>query len=373
MDYQRELEKIAAGEAANPQQPYRSLIPFILTQEELSMQDIPPREYLLSEWMPKDSFGMVYAPRGIGKSWFCMALGVAVSEGKKRFLGWDLHAQHDVLFVDGEMARIDLKERFEGLCAGPNPKLHILASEMLYREGKPLSLDFLEEQRAVNDALQYLEEKGCRAQLIIFDNLSTLRRSVSENDNDAAKQLIDFFVNLRHRGYTVLIVHHAGKSGQQRGASVLEVPMDFVIKLAQKDKAATGKFREARFDLTFDKIRGRRPLIDELSVSLRPNDQGTLNLYFDATESNIEPRYRVLKYLAQRGRETYRVMGRDLEMATGSIGGHLTNLLAEELIEGAKASPKVTVYGRSLLHDYWPDEFVKPNELELVQDNDVPF
>ena len=71
MEYKDELEKIAAGEAANPQQPYRSLIPFILTQEELSMQDIPPREYLLSEWMPKDSFGMVYAPRGVGKSWFC--------------------------------------------------------------------------------------------------------------------------------------------------------------------------------------------------------------------------------------------------------------------------------------------------------------
>jgi hypothetical protein len=67
MDYKNELEKVAAGEAAYPQQPYRSLIPFILTQEELSMQDIPPREYLLSEWMPKDSFGMVYAPRGVGK------------------------------------------------------------------------------------------------------------------------------------------------------------------------------------------------------------------------------------------------------------------------------------------------------------------
>ena len=67
------------------------------------------------------------------------------------------------------------------------------------------------------------------------------------------------------------------------------------------------------------------------------------------------------------------MMAKDLQMATVSIGGHLDKLLTEELIEGAKASPKVTVYGRSLLHDFWPDEFVKPNELELVQDNDVPF
>ena len=373
MDHGKELQSIANQSDKSPSQPHRSLIPFILTQEELSAQDIPPREFLLSQWMPKECFGMVYAPRGVGKSWFCMALAVAISEGRKRFLSWDLHSQHNVLYVDGEMARVDLKERFEDLCEKPNSKLHILASEMLYREGRPLSLDFLEEQRAVDDALLHLEDTGRRTQVIIFDNLSTLRRSVSENDNDAAKQLIDWFVNLRHRGYTVIVVHHAGKSGQQRGASVLEVPMDFVIKLSQKDRANSGKFQEARFDLTFDKIRGKRPLQDELSVSLRANDQGTLNLYFDVTESNIEPRYRVLKYLSQKGRETYRVMAKDLEMATGSIGGHLDKLLTEELIEGAKASPTVTVYGRHLLHDYWPDEFGPPSELDLVQPDDCPF
>ena len=373
MEYKNELEKIATGEAANPQQPYRSLIPFILTQEELSMQDIPPREYLLSEWLPKDSFGMVYAPRGVGKSWFCMALAVAVSEGKNRFLGWDLHDQHDVLYVDGEMARIELKERFDDLCSGQNSRLHILPSEMLYRDGRPLSLDFPEEQGAVDEALKYLEEKGCRTQLIIFDNLSTLRRSVSENDNDAAKQLIDWFVNLRHRGYTVLVVHHAGKSGQQRGASILEVPMDYVIKLAQKDKANVNQSQEARFELTFDKIRGKRPRNEELSVSLRPNAEGNLNLCFDVTETNIEPRYRVLKYIFQNGRKTYREMSNDLEIATGSIGGHLDKLLMEDMIEGAKVSPKVTVFGRALLHDYWPEDFTKPNELELVQGDNIPF
>ena len=171
----------------------------------------------------------------------------------------------------------------------------------------------------------------------------------------------------------MLVVHHSGKNGQQRGASIIEVPMDFILRLSQKDRTNAGKYQEARFDLTFDKIRGKRPMNDELSVSLRPNDQGVLSLYFDVTESNIEPRYRVLKYLKQQGRATYRVMARDLEMATGSIGGHLDKLLAEELIEGAKASPNVTVHGRSLLHDFWPSEFVQPNELELVQANDCPF
>jgi len=96
-----------------------------------------------------------------------MALAVGVSEGKNRFLGWHFHDQHDVLYVDGEMARVELKERFTGLCTIQNPRLHILPSELLYREGRPLSLDFEEEQRAVDEALQHLGNKGCRAQLII--------------------------------------------------------------------------------------------------------------------------------------------------------------------------------------------------------------
>jgi len=60
-------------------------------------------------------------------------------------------------------------------------------------------------------------------------------------------------------------------------------------------------------------------------------------------------------------------------MATGSIGGHLSRLLSEELIEGARQSPTVTAFGRSLLHDYWPDEFAEPNELDLVQNDNCPF
>ena len=87
MDHGKELQSIANQSDKSSSQPHRSLIPFILTQEELSAQDIPPREFLLSQWMPKECFGMVYAPRGVGKSWFCMALAVAISEGRNRFFG----------------------------------------------------------------------------------------------------------------------------------------------------------------------------------------------------------------------------------------------------------------------------------------------
>ena len=104
-------------------------------------QDIPPREYVLGEWMPKDSFGMIYAPRGVGKSWFCMALGVSIAQGQKIFLGWEVNEKDSVLYIDGEMAKVELKERFKNLCETPLDNLFILSSEMLYKEGYPICLD----------------------------------------------------------------------------------------------------------------------------------------------------------------------------------------------------------------------------------------
>ena len=373
MDITEELKKIVASNEELKKEQFRDLSPYIITQAELSKEDIPKRKFVLGEWMPEDSFGMVYANRGVGKSWFCMAMAVAIANGDPTFLGWEIHKKTSVLYVDGEMAKVEIKERFDHLSDYHLDNLFILSSEMLYRDGKPICLDNLNDQLAIDNVLEKLEQEKSRPQILILDNLSTLRRGINENDNNEAQQLLDWLISLRHKQYTVIIVHHSGQSGQQRGASIIEVPMDFTIKLSEKERSSVAKKQEARFDLKIEKVRAKRPLNDEFSVSLRPNDQGTLSLYFDVTESNIEPRYRVLKYLKQKGRETYRVMAHDLEMATGSIGGHLNKLLVEELIEGAKASPKVTVHGRSLLHDFWPDEFVKPNELELVQDNDVPF
>ena len=110
MDATEELKKIVASNDAINQRPIRSLIPYIITQRDLMSQDIPPREYVLGEWMPKDSFGMIYAPRGLGKSWFCMALGVSIAQGQKIFLGWEVNEKHSVLYIDGEMAKVELKE-----------------------------------------------------------------------------------------------------------------------------------------------------------------------------------------------------------------------------------------------------------------------
>ena len=85
MDIERELSNLVEEAAQEKGMKFRSLLPFIITLKDLREQKIPSREFILEEWMPKDSFGMVYAPRGVGKTWFCMASAIAIAEGRTSF------------------------------------------------------------------------------------------------------------------------------------------------------------------------------------------------------------------------------------------------------------------------------------------------
>ena len=67
MDISSELRKIVASNEELKKEKVRDLSPYIITQKELSKEDIPKRKFVLGEWMPEDSFGMVYANRGVGK------------------------------------------------------------------------------------------------------------------------------------------------------------------------------------------------------------------------------------------------------------------------------------------------------------------
>ena len=222
--------KSAMGGAQNAPQPPRSLVPYLMTASEILRADIPPKRFLLSSFMPTSSFGMVFAPRGLGKSWFAMGLAKAIATKAETFLGWQVHEAGHVLFVDGEMSLVDLKERTQLLFGmqGSN-KFHIMPSEQLYQNGYPICLDKPQEHEAILQLLEHMVEVGKRPKLIVLDNLSTLRRGVNENDNSETEHLLSFLIKLRHLGYAVLVVHHTNKAGEQRGASIIEVPMDYIV------------------------------------------------------------------------------------------------------------------------------------------------
>ncbi len=99
-------------------------------QEFLSLE-LPPRAMLLSPILPERSLSMLYAPRGMGKSWLALSIGMAIASGAP-LLRWTVPRPRRVLFVDGEMLLADLQTRLATLQAGlgreiPNDGFCLLA------------------------------------------------------------------------------------------------------------------------------------------------------------------------------------------------------------------------------------------------------
>jgi len=93
------------------------------------------------------------------------------------------------------------------------------------------------------------------AEFILLDNISTLCPGAQENDADGWAVMQAWILQLRRQGKSVLLVHHDGKGGQQRGTSKREDVLDSVISLRRPpDYTAEDGLR---CEVYFEKIRGR--------------------------------------------------------------------------------------------------------------------
>ena len=83
----------------------------------IGRMEIAPRRMLLAPYLPAAGSAMVYAPRGIGKTWVSMSLAYAVASGGAVLQG-RAPAPARVLFVDGEMPLVTLQERLVAIALG---------------------------------------------------------------------------------------------------------------------------------------------------------------------------------------------------------------------------------------------------------------
>lgn len=209
--------------------------------------DIPPRDMLLAPILPERSLAMLYAPRGIGKSWLGLSIGVAVASGDM-FLRWNAPRPRRVLVCDGEMPLADLQSRLRSILTGfgteiPNDGFRILAADQT--EGG-INLGSVQGQQALEQHLEGVD-------LLILDNLSTLLANGSEGSSDSWLPLQNWLLRLRRKGVAVLIIHHAGVNGRQRGTSRREDALDTVIALRRP--ADYSPEQGARFEVHIEKAR----------------------------------------------------------------------------------------------------------------------
>ena len=190
--------------------------------------------------------GFIFAFRGTGKTWLALAMAQALSTGGK--LGdWQAPAPVKVLYVDGEMPPDQMRDRCKGLEAS-NDNLQFLNHEILFeRTGKVLNIADAEVQRAITAHCVSTSVK-----VVILDNLSSLACGMKENEADSWELVNPWLLDLRRRKIAVVIVHHAGRSGEMRGTSKREDNVFWIIALDDARNNADDK-RGARFVSRFTK------------------------------------------------------------------------------------------------------------------------
>lgn len=235
--------------APGREKPVRTLR--CLNIEDFISKTYPPRETLLSPILAVQSLMMVFAMRGLGKTYFALSVALAVASGGKVFGRWEAFRPARVLYIDGEMPAVTLQERISKIVEGGD--FDIADPDMLRiitpdEQTDPMpNLATKAGQEAVEPHLEGVS-------LVILDNLATLTRTGKANDEDGWSPVQEWLLSLRRRGISVLLVHHAGKNGQQRGTGAKEDILDTVIELRRPAdyRADEG----ARFEVHFTKARG---------------------------------------------------------------------------------------------------------------------
>ena len=211
---------------------------------ELASLKLEQRPALLGPWLCEGDYGIIFAPRGAGKTWFALMIAKAISAGSQ--LGdWQGQGKAKVLYLDGEMPPDLMRDRDIGLGGGD---IKFLNHDILFqRTGRVLNIS---EPRVQDPILQYCIRDGVK--LLVLDNLSTLASGLKENDSFDWEQLHNWLLRFRRHHIAVILVHHAGRNREARGTSKREDAAFWVIALDDARSKSDTKLG-ARFISRFTK------------------------------------------------------------------------------------------------------------------------
>ena len=221
-----DLLDLVAGSPQQEQAKPRTIRDAILPAAAFVHVPVEPRGYYLHPWLKQKSLVEIVAPRGIGKTWAAesIALGACSGNGFGPWAGADSVRG---LYLDAEMAIQDQIERLTMLDAPPETPLFVYSNDFAHSLGLPPA--HLGNEKWRREFKSFLIEE--KIELLVFDNNASLTPGLDENSKQEWDPVNQYLLDLRRSGITVILVHHAGKSGAQRGTSGREDNLDIVIEL----------------------------------------------------------------------------------------------------------------------------------------------
>jgi hypothetical protein len=257
-----EIEAARKAHNVTPIKPVQYVSPMGMTQIQ---NEIPPiKQYALHPIIPVQGIIFVYAASGVGKTMFSLNLAYAIASGGN-FLKYSAPKPRKVLYIDGEMAYVDIHSRLmqivnqQGNLDFPE-NFMIYTPDKLIPEGHTQPIRMPKICQAEGQMFYEMAIERHDIDVIVVDNLSML----ATIDFDKAHEvyiLNDWFLSLRAKGKTLIVVHHSGKDPETyRGSSRMLDPIDTAISLQtieeslpdqSDDESALGK----RFKIVYKKNR----------------------------------------------------------------------------------------------------------------------
>ena len=195
----------------------------ILTLADI--RSLPPVEWILDGWIPSDSLGFVYGDPGCGKSFLVLDWCLHIAYGWEKWHGVSLRRVGPILYLLQEGGR-GISDRVDAF-----KQHHKLVDDPPGFEVVIHPLTFLQDECI--DALVSSIRREYR--LIVVDTVSRVLPGADENLQKEMTLFIRACDRLRQTSAPAVIgVHHAGKSGDMRGSTVLRGAGDFVYRLEKE-------------------------------------------------------------------------------------------------------------------------------------------
>lgn len=201
----------------------------IISSKDFINIEMPERQSYLHPIISEGQIILLSGQRGVGKTFSAMSIADAITAGKN-FGPWESRKSVPTLYLDGEMAVLDTRERLQLINPSDDRKspLYLYSDAYANIHGAPRASLLNEAWR--NEIKRILLNRHIK--FFIIDNIASLAAGIDENKKSDWDVVNQWLIELRFAGVTTLLLHHTGKDGKdQRGTSAREDNVDLSILL----------------------------------------------------------------------------------------------------------------------------------------------
>jgi RecA-family ATPase len=201
----------------------------LVPASDLLASSPPPREWLLTEFLPKKIVASVIAAGGTGKSFLAMHIAVALAAGSSLFSKYIASTPSNVVFISGEDDKIELQRRLHSVTYGlPANLIKSISSNIQFIDladsfelftYKPPSGEVNMTTVPVDLVNTIKQKLGDEVGLVIVDPVSRFRGGEENSAGDTTRFVQSLQYIRDQLSATVLTLHHVNKGAKTNGST----------------------------------------------------------------------------------------------------------------------------------------------------------